>query len=95
MIVFTIIGILAVLLWIPKMVAVLIIPLINKSKGLKKLDEEAYLWLQSNRCFDRNVDNDWYIIPTISFHKGAIYFEVVISWLKWSYYINYSYSSES
>ena len=93
MIVFTIIGILAVLLWIPKMVAVLIIPLINKSKGLKKYDDDqAYICLQCNRSFDKNADDDWYIIPTISFHKGRIYFEVVISWLKWSYYINYSYS---
>lgn len=94
MIVFTIIGILAVLLWIPKIAAVLIIPLLNKSKGLKKLDEEAYLWLQCDRGFGRNVDKDCYIIPTISFHKGGIYFEVVISWLKWSYFINYSYSNE-
>lgn len=94
MIVFTIIGILAVLLWIPKMVAVLIIPLLNKSRGLKEHDDKAYIWLQCNRCFSRTVDKDWYIIPTISVNKGGNYFEVNISWLKWSYYINYSYSNE-
>lgn len=94
MIVFTIIGILAVLLWIPKIVAVLIIPLLNKSNGLKNDADGAYLFLQCDRCFGKTIDKDWYIIPTISFHKGGNYFEVIIAWLKWSYYINYSYSDE-
>lgn len=35
-------------------------------------------------------DDSFYLIPTISFHKGNVYFELMAYWLCFQYYSAYS-----
>lgn len=35
-------------------------------------------------------DDSFYLIPTISFHKGKVYFELMAYWLCFQYYSAYS-----
>lgn len=43
------------------------------------------------------TENDWYIIPSISFHfefKDRNYPSITITWLRWEFYIGYHFKTD-
>lgn len=84
----------AVVCFIPKIVAILFIPRLNRLKGLEQFDKGEITALRCDRNFYKNINNDWYVIPSLQFNLDTKYFEITISWICWQYYICYSYNKE-
>lgn len=88
-IIFSIIGVFAVVMFFVRLTAILLIRYIN-SKSEDKMNPIYHL--KTIRGFNRNLENNWYIIPNIHFNFYTTQTVVTINFLIFEYYIEYSYS---
>ena len=87
-IVFSIIGVLATLLFLCKIVLLTWL-------SIKRTTHDDYWSLvKCQSCSTIADTNTWYIIPTIELNFTGKYLEVHIEFLKWEYYFNYHFSNE-